>query len=125
MGKRTDRTILSRVSPDVYSRLTLIVEAYREAGLAMSVSRLCELYLIDGFLRDGCCTESHPVDSACAPEVVAAVLPYLEQCPHDVLVERIRLYRDKLITRASEYQQPTMRDPETVAAEVAVINAEP
>ena len=125
MGKRTDRTILARVSPDLYSRLTLIVAAYREAGLAMSVSRLCELYLIEGFLRDGCCTKTPPVDSACAPEVVAAVLPNLTQCPHDVLVERIRLHRDKLITHASKYQQPTMRDPETVAAEVAEINAEP
>ena len=124
MGKRTDRTILSRVSPEVFSRLTLIVAAYREAGLAMSVSRLCELYLIDGFFRDGGCTDSHPVDSACAPEVVAAVLPNLQQCPHDRLVERIRQHRDKLITYASKRQQPTMRDPETVAAEVAEINAE-
>ena len=53
------------------------------------------------------------------------MLPRLPQCPHDRLVERIRQHRDKLITYASKYQQPTIRDHETVAAEVAEINAEP
>ena len=90
----------------------------------MSVTRLAELYIIDSMLRDGY-GNGHPTNAACAREWTAAVMPYLEACPHVELVERIRVHRGKLLRDAVQYGTPTARDPETVAAEVAVINAEP
>ena len=124
MSKRTDRKILARVPPSLYDRLTEIAEAYRETGQAMSVTRLAELYILDAMVRDGYSSGS-PCRAACSPEWTAAVLPYLEACSHVELVERIRAYRGKLLLDGKNYGTPTMRDPETVAAEVAVINAEP
>ena len=124
MGKRTDRTILSRVNPSFYDRLTKIVEAYREAGQAMSVSRLCELYILDAVLRDGY-SDGRPCKTACSPEAAVKFFPYLEACPQAELVDRIRVRRATLLRAAAKVGTPTVRDPETVAAEVAVINAEP
>ena len=124
MSKRTDRKILARIDPFFYDRLTEIAAAYRETGQAMSVTRLAELYIHDAMVRDGYCT-SHPTNAACSPEWTAVVFPYLEACPHVELVERIRVHRGKLLLDGKKYGTPTARDPETVAAEVAVINAEP
>ena len=107
----------------MYDRLTEIVEAYRETGQAMSVTRLAELYIFDAMLRDGY-GNGHPTNAACSPEWTAAILPRLEACPHAELVERIRVQRGKLLLDATKFGTPTMRDPEKVAAEVAVINAE-
>ena len=122
--RRTDRKILARVNHSVYDRLTEIAAAYRETGQAMSVTRLAELYIMDAMLRDGY-GDGPPTRAACSPEWTAAVIPYLEACPHVELVERIRVQRGKLLRDGKKYGTPTMRDPETVAAEVAVINAEP
>ena len=124
MSKRTDRKILARVDPYSYDRLTEIAAAYRETGQAMSVTRLAELYIMDAMLRDGY-GYGHPTNAACAREWIAAVVPYLEACPQVELVDRIRVHRGKLLRDATKYGTPTERDPETVAAEVAVINAEP
>ena len=124
MSKRTDRKILARIDPSLYDRLTEIAAAYRETGQAMSVTRLAELYILDAMLRDGY-GNGHPTNAACAREWIAAVFPYLEACPHVELVERIRVHRGKLLRDATKFGTPTARDPETVAAEVAVINAEP
>ena len=74
MGRRTDRTILSRVSPAIYTRLTEIAAAYREAGVPMSVSRLGELYVQAAMLKDGYAT-GDPVGVTCAPEAYAAFMP--------------------------------------------------
>ena len=123
LRKRTYRKILSRVDPSFYDRLTEIAAAYREAGQAMSVTRLAELYIHDAMLRDGY-GKGHPTNAACAREWTAAVVPYLEACPHAELVERIRVHRGKLLRDAVHYGTPTVRDLETVAAEVAEINAE-
>ena len=124
MRKKIYRKILSRVHPSQYDRLTEIVEAYRETGQAMSVTRLAELYIFDALLRDGYSTGS-PCRVACSPEWAAAVLPRLEACPHVELVDRIRVYRGKLLLAGKKYGTPTARDLKTVAAEVAEINAEP
>ena len=124
LRKRTYRKILSRVDPSFYDRLTEIAAAYRETGQAMSVTRLAELYIMDAMLRDGY-GNGHPTNAACSREWTAAVFPHLEACPHAELVERIRVHRGKLLRDAVEYGTPTARDPETVDAEVAVINAEP
>ena len=121
---RTDRKIHARVAPSVYDRLTEIAAAYRETGQAMSVTRLAERYIHDAMLRDGY-GKGHPTNAACAREWIVAVIPYLEECPHVELVERIRVHRGKLLREAVQYGTPTARDHETVAAEVAVINAEP
>ena len=118
-----DRKVLSCIDPSLYDRLTEIAAAYRDTGQAMSVTRLIELYIYDALLRDGYC-KSHPTNAACAPEWTAAMLPYLEACPHVELVDRIRAHRGKLLREAAQYGTPTMRDPETVDAEVAEINAE-
>ena len=119
-----DRKILSRIDPFFYDRLTEIAAAYRETGQAMSVTRLAELYIIDAIMRDGY-GKGHPTNSACAREWTAAIFPRLEACPHVELVERIRVRRGKLLRDGKKYGTPTARDPETVAAEVAEINAEP
>ena len=74
-------------------------------------------------LRDGY-GNGHPTNAACSPEWTVAVMPYLEACPHVELVERIRVHRGKLLRDGKKYGTPTARDPETVAAEVAVIDAE-
>ena len=124
LRKRTYRKILSRVDPSVYDRLTEIAAAYRETGQAMSVTRLAELYIIDAMVRDGY-SDGSPCRAACSPEWTAAVFPYLEACPHVELVERIRVYRGKLLRAGAKFGTPTARDPETVAVEVAEINAEP
>ena len=124
MSKRTDRKITPRVDPSVYERLKEIASAYRETGQAMSVTRLVELYIVDAMLRDAYC-KGNPTSAACAPEVVASWLPSLEQCPHDEIVDRIRVYRGKLLLEAAKLGTPTARDPETVKEEVAAINAEP
>ena len=135
MGKRTDRKILAqvhrtdrkiqaRIDPFFYDRLTEIAAAYRETGQAMSVTRLAELYIHDAMLRDGY-SDGPPTRAACSREWIAAVFPYLEACPHAELVERIRVHRGKLLRDGKNYGTPTMRDPETVDAEVAAINAEP
>ena len=118
-----DRKILSCIDPSLYDRLTEIAAAYRETGQAMSVTRLVELYILDAMLRDGY-GNGHPTNAACSPEWTAAVVPYLEACPHVELVERIRVHRGKLLRDGKKYGTPTARDPETVAAEVAVIDAE-
>ena len=123
LRKRTYRKILSRVDPSFYDRLTEIAAAYRETGQAMSVTRLAELYIIDAMVRDGY-SDGSPCRAACSPEWTAAVFPHLEACPHAELVERIRAYRGKLLLDGKNYGTPTARDPETVAAEVAVIDAE-
>ena len=47
----------------MYDRLTEIVEAYRETGQAMSVTRLAELYIFDAMLRDGY-GNGHPTNAA-------------------------------------------------------------
>ena len=122
--RRTDRKIHARVHSSVYDRLTEIVAAYRETGQAMSVTRLAELYIIDAMVRDGY-SDGSPCRAACSPEWTAAVFPYLEACPHVELVERIRVYRGKLLLDGKNYVTPTARDPETVVAEVAEINAKP
>ena len=124
MSKRTDRKILARVRPYLYERLKEIAAAYRESGQAMSVTRLAELYIYDAMLRDGY-GKGRPTSSACAPEAVAAWLPHLDPCPHDELVDRIRVHRGKLLLEAEKFGTPTALNPEKVAAEVAVINAEP
>ena len=124
MSKRTDRKILARIDPSSYDLLTEIAAAYRETGQAMSVTRLAELYIVDAMLRDGY-GKGHPTNAACSREWTAAIIPRLEACPQVELVERIRVHRGKLLRDAVKYGTPTVRDPETVAAEVAVINAEP
>ena len=119
-----NRSLHVRVTPAIYERLSEIADAYREAGLTMSVNRLAELYVSGSMLRDGY-GKGAPVGAACAPEAIASLTHYLEPCPHVELVERIRVHRGKLLRDAVQYGTPTARDPETVAAEVAVINAEP
>ena len=123
MSKRTDRKILARIDPFQYDRLTEIAAAYRETGQAMSVTRLAELYIVDAMLRDGY-GKGHPTNAACSREWTAAIVPYLGECPQAELVERIRVHRGKLLREAVQYGTPTARDPETVDAEVAEINAE-
>ena len=118
-----NRSLLVRVTPAYYSRLIEIASAYREAGVAMSVNRLAELYVSGSMLRDGY-GEGAYVGAACAPEAIAALTHSLEPCPHDVLVRRIRTRREELMRAAAKHYQPVTRDPETVAAEVAEIEAE-
>ena len=123
LKRKLYRTILSRLRPSQYDLLTEIAAAYREAGQAMSVTRLAELYIIDSMLRDGY-LRGRPTNTACAPEWTDVMSKYLKECPHVELVDRIRVHRGKLLREAVQYGTPTARDPETVAAEVAEINAE-
>ena len=118
-----NRSLHVRITPAIYERLSEIASAYREAGLTMSVNHLAELYVTGSMLKDGYGADA-PVGAACAPEAIAALTHSLEPCPHDVLVRRIRTRRGELLRAAALHTRVVKRDPETVAAERAEIEAE-
>ena len=117
------RSLHVRITPAIYERLSEIADAYREAGITMSPNRLGELYVHAGLLRDGYGADD-PVGAACAAEATAALTHSLEPCPHNALVRRIQTRRGELMRAAARHYPLVMRDPETVAAERAVIESE-